>query len=219
MLPDDKAEFKGTVPDFSLAPKTQEDFFNFLFDGFLNIEKEGVYQFRLTSDDGSILNLNDSLLIANDGIHNINTVTSPVMILNAGPQRITLKYFDYGLSDTLLVEYKGPDSNGEWAKIPAEALASSRVTPTETELVNEFDFSMYPNPATHNRIQIQLHTKLIDPVSVLIINPAGGIVYENIIDYESDFEIIPPYPVETGMYIISIRQGGRLMNKKIIIQR
>ena len=49
------AEFSGMVTDFSLSPKTQEDFFNFRFDGFLNIDTDGVYQFRLTSDDGNRL--------------------------------------------------------------------------------------------------------------------------------------------------------------------
>jgi hypothetical protein len=100
----------------------------------------------MTSDDGSTLDLNDSLLIANDGIHmiandgihNINTVTWPVQVLSAGPQRITVRYFDYVLSDTLLVEYKGPDSNGQWIKIPPEVLSSQNITAVGLKVMNSW---------------------------------------------------------------------------------
>lgn len=213
------AEFSGTVTDFTLSPKTQEDFFNFKFDGFLNIETEGVYQFRLTSDDGSILHLNDSLLIANDGIHNINVVTSPVTILDSGPQRITLKYFDYVLSDTLLVEFKGPDSNGEWVKIPSEALASSAITAAEPIAGADFDFNVYPNPVLQNTIQIQIHSILADPVLIMILNTSGAIVYEEVVEFESNMQIAPFEMIPEGLYIISIRQRGFRFNKKIIVRR
>lgn len=212
------AEFSGTVSDFTLAPKTQEDFFNFMFDGFLSIAKEGVYQFRVSSDDGSSLSLNDSLLIENDGIHNFNTVTSPIQLLIAGPQRITVRYFDYVKFDALLIEYKGPDSNNEWVKIPAEALASNIITSTKNIENSEFDFSIYPNPTTQNRINIQLQSKLHDPVSIVIIDPAGRKLYENISDFKDNIEVTPSVYIENGMYIILIRQGTSMLNKKIIIR-
>ena len=213
------AEFSGMLTDFSLSPKTQEDFFNFKFDGFLNIETEGVYQFRLTSDDGSLLHLNDSLLIANDGIHNINAVTSPVTILDSGPQRITVKYFDYVLSDTLLVEFKGPDSNGEWLKIPSEALASGAITSVEQMADDEFNFTVYPNPVLQDIIQIHFQSILADPVSIIILNAAGGVVYEEIVDFSSKIQITPSELLHEGLYIISIRQRHFRSNKKIVVRR
>ena len=39
------SEFEGTVPNFSLDPKTQEDYFNFQFEGYLYINNGGAYQF------------------------------------------------------------------------------------------------------------------------------------------------------------------------------
>ena len=92
----------------------------------------------MTSNDGNTLDLNDSLLIADDWIHNINTVTCPVQVLSAGTQRITVKYFDYVLSDTLLVEYKGPDSNGEWIRIPPEVLSSRNITAVGLKVMNSW---------------------------------------------------------------------------------
>ena len=212
------AEFSGVVDDFTLSPKTQEDFFNFQFDGFLNIEKGGVYQFRVTSDDGSVLHMNDSILIENDGIHNISTVTSPVTILESGPQRITLRYFDYVLSDTLLVEYKGPDSGGSWSKIPSEALASARITGNEPTHQHHLDFSVYPNPVAHGNVHLEFFGAINGPVTVTIMNTTGSTVYETVIEVESNDVILPSLP-EAGMYIISVRQGVSVVNRKIVSRR
>jgi hypothetical protein len=210
------AEYYGTVNDFILTPKTQEDFFNFMFDGFLNIEQRGVYQFRVTSDDGSVLFLNDSILVENDGIHNVSTVTSPVTILESGPQRITLRYFDYVLTDTLLVEFKGPDSGGEWSKIPPDALASSHITSNEVVMENQFDFSVYPNPVENGNAQVEFYSGMNLPVSIIIMTASGSIVYESLLETTSQSPFTLPVLPGNGMYIISVRQGTRMLNKKII---
>src|SRR5690606_39545607 len=48
-------EFPGTVPNFTLQPRTQDDYFNFQFTGYVNITTEGTYYFNVTSNDGSRL--------------------------------------------------------------------------------------------------------------------------------------------------------------------
>ena len=211
-------EFSGKVNDFTLAPRTQQDFFNFFFDGYLNIETAGVYQFRLTSDDGSILSLNDTLLIANDGIHTINTVTSPVQILAAGPHRIAVKYFDYQLSDTLLVGYKGPDSNNEWVKIPAEALASRTITATEraSQSGDDFEIELYPNPVRDNRILIRLNSSGNDPGTIVIRDMRGAVVYESDFDGEADPEVRLPFDFESGIYILTVKQASRYSHARFL---
>lgn len=213
------AEFSGVIDDFSLAPRTQQDFFNFMFDGFLSIRKEGVYQLRVTSDDGSILLLDDSLLIENDGIHNAHTVTSPVQILGSGPHRITLKYFDYVLSDTLLVEYKGPDSNGEWVKIPPEALASQAITSTKAEAVPEETLSVnvFPNPVNNQRVKIQLTSLLTDPILITIRTTAGNVVYDFQTEFVHNLEIVFPFYLQQGVYIVTVRQGLQSFSKRLVI--
>lgn len=213
------AEFTGMVTNFTLSPKTQQDFFNFQFDGFLNITTSGIYQFRITSDDGSSLSLNDTLLIENDGIHNINTVTSPVQLLPAGPRRITVKYFDFVKSDTLLIEYKGPDSNKEWVKIPSQVLTSNIITSAEVSSEMEFDFSVYPNPITGQLIKIKIQSGIDDPVSIYIMDSAGRKLFETISDFKETIEIPTSHFMESGMYILSLRQGNSMLNKKIIIRQ
>lgn len=212
-------EFSGIIDDFALSPRTQQDFFNFKFDGYLNIKREGVYQFRLTSDDGSILDLNDSLLIANDGIHNVNTVTSPVQVLSAGAQRITVKYFDYILSDTLLVQYKGPDSDGEWIKIPQEVLSSQNITAVgpKPEVEKEFNFDLYPNPARQGRIIVQLITEVQQAAHILIRDMTGRLLSEFTSQNIDHLEILLPAHIEAGVYLLTIRQGSSLMSKRFVI--
>src|SRR5690606_38958268 len=77
-------EFTGWVPTFTLAERTQDDFFNFEFQGFIYIRTGGNYQFRTTSDDGSQLYLNNVRIVNNDGLHGNVTVTSGNQNLQAG---------------------------------------------------------------------------------------------------------------------------------------
>ncbi|MBT1702581.1 Ig-like domain-containing protein [Chryseosolibacter indicus] len=118
------AEFTGKVPDITLTPRTQEDYFNFEFNGYLYISTGGVYQFRTTSDDGSRLTLNDSVIVNNDGLHGDVTITSTNLNLSPGPQLFNVKYFEYTGGNTLTVQYKGPDSKNNWITIPAPAYRS-----------------------------------------------------------------------------------------------
>jgi len=46
-----------------------EDHFITHVDGFLEVETPGVYGFRLVSDDGSRLYVDDRLVVDNDGLH------------------------------------------------------------------------------------------------------------------------------------------------------
>src|SRR5690606_33826519 len=108
------AEFSGTIPNFSLAPKTQEDYYNLSFEGFIFIEQSGTYQFRITSSDGTRMWLDDKRIIDNDGIHDeANTATSNDIQLDRGGHHVYLQYFEFVQLDSLLVEYLGPDTGGE----------------------------------------------------------------------------------------------------------
>ena len=40
-----------------------------VYNGYLEVPSDGVYTFSLLSDDGSILKLDDQVLIENDGLH------------------------------------------------------------------------------------------------------------------------------------------------------
>lgn len=124
-------EFTGTINNFLLTPRTQEDYFNFQFTGYLNITTSGTYTFRITSDDGSRLILDGKIIADNDGKHGNVTKTSEPIQLNAGFHTIEVQYFDYNGGQTLTVQYMGPGiGNGSnFVNIPDAALKSGTYTP------------------------------------------------------------------------------------------
>jgi hypothetical protein len=220
------AEFTGTVKDFSLAPKTQDDYYNIRFDGFILIENPGAYQFRTSSDDGSRLWLNNKLLVDNDGIHDFEMVTSASISLEKGPQRIQVEFFDYIQSDSLLVEYKGPDTGNEWISISRQVLKSDESLITAVSADNgpedSFLVSVYPNPATQDNINIQVQTAIPAPVQVRLIDPVGRSLFEGIFqpdEVSRGISISTPGTIHTGIYVVMVNQGKLRVRQKVVIKR
>jgi hypothetical protein len=210
-------EYTGHVNDFTLSQKMQEDFFNFRFDGFLWIEKKGVYQFRITSDDGSRLSLNDTLLIENDGVHNPTVVTGPIQILAHGPQRITVDFFDYTLSDSVLVEYKGPDTNASWVPI-SEQVLKNYVDEDEPGSTNP-SVSIYPNPTNGQDINIDLADAVDEAIQVTLYSSTGQLVSQS--SYLST-SVPVKFPIERtvrgGVYLLRIETKQYSVTRKLLIQ-
>jgi predicted esterase/chitodextrinase len=122
-------EFTGTVNNFSLTPRTQDDFFNFQYMGYIDIPETGQYMLRLASGDGSRLILDDSVQIDNDGIHGNKTMFSDTLLLTKGPHPIEVQYFDYAGAHTLTVNYKGPNLSNTYKPIPDSLLRSGKFVP------------------------------------------------------------------------------------------
>jgi predicted esterase len=135
-------ELTGTVSNFTLQPRTQDDYFNFQFEGYLHISNAGQYTFYLNSDEGSRMYLDDQLIIDNNGIHNLCTgdasstscpngwgKPSSSLSLSAGPHRIKVQMFEYIGTQNLNVLYRGPDTGNATTAIPNAALTSGSYTP------------------------------------------------------------------------------------------
>jgi pimeloyl-ACP methyl ester carboxylesterase len=211
-------EFSGTVKDFNLSPKTQEDYFNMKFDGYLMIDNEGVYQFRTSSDDGSRLSLNDTLIVNNDGIHNFNTVTGPIQILGSGPHRITVEFFDNTAADNLLVEYKGPDTNNEWTTIPETALTSGVITSADPATEHVFSFDVFPNPASSEDVSIHFESEIAKPIMIEISDAVGKSISKISIDSPaSSYRIAAGGTLRPGLYVVTIVQGQRNATRRLLI--
>ena len=220
------AEFTGRVPEFTLRPKTQDDYFNFRFDGFILIENPGSYQFRTSSDDASRLRLNDKIIVDNNGIHEFKTVTSAATPLVKGPQRITVDFFDYTLTDTLIVEYKGADTNNDWAKVSYAVLKSDESVITgigpDDGPEDSFIVNVFPNPTTQDNIQVQVETVLNEPVHVSLIDPVGRSLFAESFqpaDIGGGIRIVTPGMVNTGIYLVVVEQAGVRVRQKVIIRR
>jgi hypothetical protein len=124
-------EFTGHVSNFTLQPRTQDDYFNFKFNGYLDIETEGTYYFTISSDDGSRLILDGQVIANNDGLHGNRTVASDTVYLTVGPHAIEVQYFDDVGGNSLTVKYRGPGigDGTTFVTIPDSALKSGTYTP------------------------------------------------------------------------------------------
>ena len=218
-------EFTGMIQTFSLAPKTQEDYFNFRFDGFLLITKEGTYQFRMGSDDGSRLKLENNLIIENDGTHDFKVVTSANRQLTKGAHRITVDFFDYVESDSISVEYKGPDTNNEWATISISVLKSSESIVTALDPDNSpedsFKLSIYPNPSKQENIHVKLETIMRSPVQIQMLDPVGRKLSSQVFEPEQlreGINLSTEGILPEGIYFIIVSQGKTTARQRVIIK-
>ena len=223
------AEFKGKVSNITLAPRTQEDYFNFKFDGYLYINLAGVYQFRTTSDDGSRLTLDNVIVVENDGLHGNRTITSADQNVSAGPHLINVKYFDYTGSHTLSVQYRGPDTGNSWILVPESAWTSgniqvpagARMASTSTE--EPLSVSVYPNPLReYETINIVAETshESQEPVHVSLINMIGETFYQKSFEaaeIAAGTSILPGKKLLKGVYILVIRTGEKTTKERIIV--
>lgn len=148
------AEFKGKILGFEQYSgtnirnlSTQEEFFKFKFDGYLNITVAGDgdnYQFSTTSDDGSMLFIdgfdpndvrnttNNFRKVNNDGLHGSVTVASVDVQVPIGYHRIVVLFNEYTGGQSLTVQYRrktGTSSYTSWANIPNSMLRSGVYTP------------------------------------------------------------------------------------------
>lgn len=105
-----KHESEGALPEglFDIRPATREDDFGFVFEGFLKVPKEGMYQFLLDSDDGSRLLIDGQNLITYDGIHGTGMPKLASVKLTAGRHPIRLEYFQGHFGKGLNVAWTGP---------------------------------------------------------------------------------------------------------------
>jgi predicted esterase len=222
------AEFTGKVTTFTLAPRTQEDFFNFEFDGYLFINTAGVYYFQTISSDGSRLTLDGAVIVENDGVHASRSITSAARSLTGGPKRINIKYFEYDETHVLNVRYKGPDTGNNFVTIPATALKSGNAPSSaaiasteETELMKTVGADIYPNPTTPEDINVQMEVIDTSPVSIHIVDFTGREIYNKVFsadEVSQGVRIDPDQNMIDGIYLLITRQNGTVLKERLSIK-
>ncbi len=103
----DGAEFADLTDNFALSAE-----------GYLKINKAGVYNFELWSDDGSKLYIHDELLIDNDGSHGTEGKFGKVK-LDVGYHPFKMEYFQGGGGKYLSLDWTKPGDKAAEV-IPAE---------------------------------------------------------------------------------------------------
>ncbi|MCH7904754.1 MAG: alkaline phosphatase family protein [Armatimonadetes bacterium] len=85
-----------------------EENYAILFEGYYNAPAEGVYEFALSSDDGSKLWIDDVLVVDHDGLHGTSS-KSGFYALEAGHHHIRVGFFQAGGAHSLKLGIKLPD--------------------------------------------------------------------------------------------------------------
>ena len=83
------------------------------YSGYLNVEKAGIYEVFLTTDDGAALYIDGNLVVINDDSNVVGLRAGfKELELSSGSHSIEILYIENRGSQTLQLEWAGPDSEG-----------------------------------------------------------------------------------------------------------
>ncbi len=94
----------GIADKPSTSPKQRKSKYGLVFEGYIYIDKTGGYSFYLSSDDGSILEIDGTTIVDNDGNHGL-VEKEGKCLLEKGYHKIKLRYFDSAGDNDLLLSY------------------------------------------------------------------------------------------------------------------
>lgn len=135
--------------DYFAALGEPEQYFGFVYEGYILIETPGIYKFYTTSNDGSRLYIGNTEVVTNDKRQN-TTTKSGTITLSAGVHPLTLKYFQGTDAHTLTVQYEGPGISKR--EIPSSALCSSGGI--SVPLGPETPTNLIATPVSENQIDL-----------------------------------------------------------------
>jgi cytochrome c553 len=97
----------GGAERIDLSVARRRDYFALRFEGNLRIEATNVYRFRLASDDGARLWINNQLVIDTDGVHPTQERQAELK-LEAGIHAVRIDYFEHAGEEVLRCTLEGP---------------------------------------------------------------------------------------------------------------
>ncbi|RPI06180.1 MAG: DUF5060 domain-containing protein [Ignavibacteriae bacterium] len=107
------------VSEIKMSALRQLDHFGLTFDGYIDISKEGIYTFYCSSDDGTRLWIDDTLIVDNDGQHAVIEIGGQIG-LEKGLHKIKVHFFENEGGEALKVQFDGPSI--EKQEIPKQIL-------------------------------------------------------------------------------------------------
>jgi len=108
-----------------------------IYYGTVMIAREGVYTFCSTSDDGSMLIVDDKKLVDNDGLHGAQQRCAATK-LSTGKHTVAVKGFQAGGGAYQTATYAGPDTEGV-----ARRMVSVATKPPELPPPSEWEMRIY----------------------------------------------------------------------------
>ena len=108
MLRRGKEVDRGAMEHISIDTDPESDHFGYVFTGWLEVTAEGLYQFRITTDDGTVFLLDGEPLLRMDGSHSPETANCFVKLAQ-GFHALELRYFEDCEGQVLDASLTGPD--------------------------------------------------------------------------------------------------------------
>ncbi len=119
MLRKGKVTEKGLMPWINIDTDPKNDHFGYVFECWFKAVQDGIHQFKIVSDDGTVLEIDGAEVINIDGSHSAQTGFAFVN-LEKGFHRLVLKYFEDCEGQQLDIHLAAPDGfNGN---LPASRL-------------------------------------------------------------------------------------------------
>jgi len=105
----------GSINNVIYPEGTPANNFGLTYEGYIKIDKEGLYEFYLTSDDGSKLSVDNKEIVMNDGLHAM-VEKSGTLFLSEGYHKIDISFFQRSGGSGLNLKMKTPDGEKEEVK-------------------------------------------------------------------------------------------------------
>lgn len=224
----------GNTTYFTLSLANRSIQYAFSFTGYINVPTDGKYNFYTTSDDGSALYIDNTLIVSNDGLHGA-TEKSGSVGLKAGKHAINAVFFQQSGDQVFSVSYDGPgitkqvipakslfrpgtaNMAPQTKTAPAQLISGSPVNTPEIESV-ENKVRVYPNPVTDianlNISTIAGNKK----VSIAVYNSTGLLVrYKELTGTQVNaLHKMDMTGLSTGIYAITVRfDNGRQITYRV----
>lgn len=107
----------------ALPDGAPDENFGLRFRGYLSVPEDGVYTFRLTSDDGAVLRFAGATVVDHDGPHATSSLEGQVALAR-GLHPLELLYFQAGGGKSLALEWAGPE--GDFTPVDANVVSRVR---------------------------------------------------------------------------------------------
>ena len=212
---------QGNVSNFSLSPRSRDEYFGMVFEGQIKIDKPGTYTFYTTADDGVKLFINGKQVVADDGIHAARERSGSIS-LSSGMHSIKVEYFDRTYDEVLEVRYEGagvskqripdsklflPSSSNQRANAGVKDKKMSGVV-----LGESFEkITAYPNPIRQS-LTVELPTD-VKEVDIKFINMIGATVWHKKLPETSTQVVIgmEDSKMPPGYYLLVISNQNKIV--------
>jgi hypothetical protein len=180
--------------------RNQNDLFVFSYDGYIQIDDIGAYTFYTSSDDGSRLYINGTMVVDNDGLHGTQERSGVFNFASAGRYAIKVTFFENGGGEVLNVQYD-PAGSAPKQSIPNAKLFLGNGGSGARMASPDATVSVYPNPVV-NTLSVDL-TKL-KAQTITIYDQIGNPVRKIQVDGAQDIKNIEVSDLKDGAYILGI---------------